>query len=122
MTAIKDFSEWLREELEVREWKPTDLARRAELDDGIISRALSGARMPSTQSLEKMANAFDMPVDLIFRIAGLLPPVTEQEEWAARMYRRLERLPPDLRDIAETLITALYEKENAMKKQSSRKK
>ena len=120
--AMIEFSDWLKAELERRKWKPTELARRAELDDGIISRALSGARVPSTKSLERIADALDVPVEEVFRQVGLLPPDEEEDQWVIRMSRRLERLPPELREIAEAMIKVLADRELAERERGHRKK
>lgn len=118
-----DFVTWVEEELRIREWSRADLSRKSGIATPQITRVLNREQNAGRLFCEGIARAFDLPIDVVFRNAGLLPPATEQEVWAAKMYARLERLPPDLRDIAETLITALYEKEkeNVMKKQRSKK-
>lgn len=72
---MKEFSEWLREKM--GDMRPTELAQKAELDDGIISRALSGSRIPSPRSLEKIARVLKVPLDVIYDAAGM--PVSHQK-------------------------------------------
>ena len=119
---MTEFSVWLKAELARRKWKPRELARRAELDDGIISRALSGARVPSTKSLERIADALDVPIEEVLRQVGILPPDEEEDQWVIRMSRRLERLPPEFREIAEAMIKVLADRETAEREHNHRKK
>lgn len=113
-----DFSEWLREELTKRDWKPTELARRADLDDGIISRALSGARVPSTKSLKKIADALDVPVTEILQQVDIIPPSEETElsRRAVALARRIEKLNPDFQELVESTINTLLQQSERQKR------
>ncbi len=63
---------------------PAELARKAGIDKGIISRILNRERRPSPESLEAIARALKLPSETVFRAAGLLPskvktdPLTEE--------------------------------------------
>lgn len=121
-----DFPAWLQNELDKRGWRPTELARRADLDDGIISRALSGARMPSNRSLEKISDALGIPIEEVFSRAGILPPsgMTEHDLWVNRMSRILLGLNSDLREMAEPLLNTLEQLQrdrDEQKKKGSKK-
>lgn len=87
-----DFSDWLQSTLDSKNMKPVQLARKANIDPGVISRILSRERRPSPETLEAIAHALQMPVDLIFEKAGILPPKTE--------------LTPNKRELMEKLKTA----------------
>ena len=71
--ATTDFSEWLGAQLESRHISPAELARKAGIDKGIISRILNRERRPSPESLEAIARALRLPSETVFRAAGLLP-------------------------------------------------
>ena len=71
--ATIDFSDWLFEELIKRGIKPAELARKAGLDKGIISRILNRERRPEPETLTSIARALRLPPEQIFRVAGLLP-------------------------------------------------
>lgn len=75
-----DFSEWLQTELDRREWRPTELAKKSEISDGAISRFLRGERKPDPESLVSIAKAFRLPPEQVFRAAGMLPPSVQLDE------------------------------------------
>lgn len=73
MARMIEFSEWLRNKM--GDMRATELAAKAGIDDGIISRALKGTRIPSPQSLEKIARVLRIPLDVIYNAAGV--PVSQ---------------------------------------------
>ena len=75
--ATTDFAEWLNTQLKIRDMSPAELSRKAGIDKGVISRALSRERKLSPDTLEAVARAFRLPLETVFRAAGLLP--AEQE-------------------------------------------
>lgn len=77
-----DFPEWLQSELDKRNWRPTDLAKRARLSDAAISRILRGSRNADTETLIAFADVFNISPITIFRAAGLLPPGGENINFA----------------------------------------
>lgn len=68
------FTNWLNAELEKREWNYSKLATKAKISKGTISHILSGRRNPGSDFCEKIARAFNIPPDEVYRRAGLLPP------------------------------------------------
>jgi transcriptional regulator with XRE-family HTH domain len=85
----------LQSELDQRGWSGNQLAVRAGIDRGIISRALNRERMPSPESLKSIAGAFGYPVERIYRAAGLLPPISESNAWKERIIHLAEQLPEE---------------------------
>lgn len=77
--ATTDFSEWLSAQLKNRNMSPAELARKAGIDKGIISRTLNRERKPSPESLEAIAHALKLPSEAVFRAAGLLPSGVEAD-------------------------------------------
>lgn len=74
--------------------RPTDLAAKTGLDNGIISRALSDARVPSTQSLVKIAEALRVPVETVYEAADI--PMSSKstddlDEEALYLVKQLDR-------------------------------
>lgn len=69
-----DFPSWLQAQLDERDWRATDLARRANMSNAAVSRFLRGERVPDPDSLKSIARAFKLPVDQVYRAAGILPP------------------------------------------------
>lgn len=74
------FSEWLANELEDREWTSADLSRNANISRGSISNIMSGIRQPGTDVCEAIARAFKISPEIVYRHAGLLPPVPKADE------------------------------------------
>jgi transcriptional regulator with XRE-family HTH domain len=77
------FAAWLEAELAQRRWSYQHLARKAGLSHSMLSRMRAGAA-PSWSACHALAGALDLPPELVFRQAGLLPPVpAEQSEYEA---------------------------------------
>src|SRR3990167_5968829 len=91
---MSEFSEWLNQELESRNLKPADLAKKANISQSTISMIVSGQRGPGTEFCLAIAEAFKLPPEDVFRRAGLLPhksePDAETRE-AAHLFRSEER-------------------------------
>ena len=68
------FVAWLTTQMEARGWTQADLARHAKLGRATINRVLTGDRNAGPAVCAGIARAFDMPVEEVYRIAGLLPP------------------------------------------------
>lgn len=115
------FADWLVRERVKRGWSQEQLAEKIGFSQAAVSRVESGETPATAKFANALAEAFDMGPTIVYSAAGLLPPVSEEDEWAARIYRRLERMPPQYRDIAETLIDALYQKEQSEKKEKNKR-
>lgn len=75
------FVDWLKEEMDKRQWKPADLAREADISDAALSRILSKRdRKPGDELCKKIALALGEPAGKVFRLAGLLPEGEEIPE------------------------------------------
>lgn len=100
----KNFPAWLQKQLDNRNWRPTDLAKKARLSDTAISRILRGQRKPDTDTLIAIAKAFHISPINIFREAGILPPGPEKEATFEDWKDILNELSPEdkneLREIA----------------------
>lgn len=72
---MKQFNEWLQDELRVRGLKPADLAKASGLVPSTISRILSGQTKPSDETYIKIARALGEPSEKMLRLVGRLPPV-----------------------------------------------
>ncbi len=103
MTKI-DFGEWLETELSRQNLTQSDLARRARLDKGIISRAINQKRLPGPDSLSAIAKGLRLPPKVVFKAAGLLPAEQETdagfEEWTYMLNQLSERDREELLQIA----------------------
>lgn len=111
---------WLLQEMGKREWSQADLARYAELNRAVINKLLNGRpSTPRPATLEAIARAFKMPVERVYRIAGLLPEVTESEEFIEEALHNLNQIKdPKRKTTALTLIKALIAEEQSGKSDS----
>jgi len=72
------FNDWLLSQLNERGWSQADLARATQITTSAISKYMQG-RIPNEEALRKIARAFRLPPEDVFRKAGILPPATEED-------------------------------------------
>ena len=77
--TTNDFAEWLENALVIHNLTASELARRAGVDKGVISRLINKERAPSPETLSSIAAALKLPPEILFRAAGLLPPEPETD-------------------------------------------
>lgn len=70
---MKEFTVWLIAEINSRGWLPAELAKRAGLTQGGLSRILNGERKPGPEACVGIARALGLSPECVFRKAGLLP-------------------------------------------------
>jgi transcriptional regulator with XRE-family HTH domain len=121
---MANFSNWLESELKQRNMTPAELARASGKAAAVISRVLNGERSAAPDTLEAIARALKLPPETVFRAAGLLPPVSEDEakfeDWKYLLEGLNERDLNLLRDLAEKMA-AENEKERALKSLNPRR-
>ena len=115
-----EFRDWLQGELNRREWRATDLARKADIDNGMISRILSGAREPSVKTLEKIADAFSLPVDEVMQRANILPPKSERSQLENELLHNFDQLDEDGKAHVITIVRALADSNAKGRKKNHR--
>jgi transcriptional regulator with XRE-family HTH domain len=71
-----DFADWLQTEMLQRGLKQADLAREAKINQPTLSRILTRERKPGPEVCTALAKALDIPPDVVFLRAGLLPEVS----------------------------------------------
>ena len=95
MTSRKNFSEWMQNERQERDWSQADLARYAGISRAIVNKIENGANTPSPETITSIARALGVPLTLAFRKAGLLPPElpndAELNDWKEILARLTER-------------------------------
>lgn len=74
------FSEWLQSEMDKRGWSQSDLARYAELNRAVINKLLNGKSHPQPATLEAISRALRIPLETIYRAAGLLPANADSDD------------------------------------------
>ncbi len=78
------FIEWLQSELDARDWKQSDLARRSGIGTGYLSQIMNGVRNPGAPTLRSIARAFGIRDVEVLRRAGLADPETSRDEPRAK--------------------------------------
>ncbi|MCI0441730.1 helix-turn-helix transcriptional regulator [bacterium] len=94
---MADFSQWLIEQLERRNWKPAELARRADIDTGLLSRLLNRERMPGPTTCNAIAEALQLPPQSVFHAAGLIPSPPDYDETIEEIKYLSEKVPIEKR-------------------------
>jgi transcriptional regulator with XRE-family HTH domain len=97
------FDEWLLNKLKEMNWSQADLARASGLTRSVISKYMSG-RIPDESALRKIAKAFKIPTETVFRAAGILPPKSQPSERISNIEALIDELSDD--DYAELLEIA----------------
>jgi len=119
MASIMDtFGEWLIGELKQRDISQSKLARLSGLSEGTISNIISGTRGRGPDSLEAIARALKLPVDFVYRRAGLLPEEPDADPWVDEMTHKLKMIAPGMRGFATTVINSLVEGKETEKRRT----
>src|SRR5579883_1313341 len=87
------FAEWFNAQLQKRGWTQGKLitysgnTKEERLSSAAVSRYSTGKMLPDAASCQKIARAFDVPVELVLRKAGLIDNISSQNEpdWLQRV-------------------------------------
>ena len=110
MSSMKDidFPKWLEKQRKTKGWSQSDLARTAGISRQVVSDYEGYKRKYFDEDiLKKIARAFKLPAELVFRAAGLLDAEPDTDEWVEQMNHKINLLPHSARPIAEKLLDAL---------------
>jgi len=103
------FADWLNYEMARKGWTQAELARKSKLSRQAINYYLGGkSKQPDEFALQKLAEAFQVPIEDAYRAAGI--PVTEskQDRWVGRMESKLAQITDeDDRRTVEGMIDLL---------------
>jgi transcriptional regulator with XRE-family HTH domain len=85
------FAGWLKQQLHQREWTQGKLiiqsgnTKEERLSSAAVSRYSTGKMLPDAASCQKIARAFDLPVELVLQKAGLIDtPFSDASDWLQR--------------------------------------
>jgi transcriptional regulator with XRE-family HTH domain len=67
------FGTWLDRELQQKGWSQSEAARRGEMSSQMINAIINGQANPGLESCQGIARAFKLPLEDVFRLAGILP-------------------------------------------------
>jgi transcriptional regulator with XRE-family HTH domain len=110
------FNDWLLSQLNQAQWSQADLARASGLTTAAISKYMGG-RIPDKVALRKIAKAFKLPPETVFRAAGALPSIVE-DPWVSEMEYKISQLTGMRREMAEQLLNSLLDQQAREEKSS----
>jgi transcriptional regulator with XRE-family HTH domain len=117
MTSI-DFPDWLQAQLDDRGMTAYKLSKLSGKDQGVISRILSRERNPESDTLIAIAKGLKLPVEVVLRAAGILPPppgpLSEEQQAVIHAVGQVSDVKI-LRMISAMLDQALEEKDRDRK-------
>ena len=102
----KSFSQWLLDEITERRLSYVEVAKRGGISHARISQVIGG-EPPGKRFCRGIAKAFDLPVEDIFRRAGILPPIPDLDANAEAMLHLFRNLPESEQDRVLTIMRAL---------------
>jgi transcriptional regulator with XRE-family HTH domain len=112
MILDNKFSDWLQSELDKRQWSQAELAYSAGISRAVINKLLNKKTYPQPDTLQAIARALKIPVESIYRVAGLLPEESETEAFTAEIVHKLQLIKnPKRRKTALRLLEALIAEE-----------
>jgi transcriptional regulator with XRE-family HTH domain len=111
------FAEWLQAEIDKRGWSQSDCARASDLNRAVINKLLNEKCKPQPVTLMAIARGFKMPVETIYRAAGLLPPSRDGEDTTQELLHLFESIQnPQRKATAIMLLKAIVaEEENELR-------
>lgn len=92
---MTSFGEWIVQTCEGRGWNTAELARRAGMNQSVLSRIINGGRNPGERTCTAIANALGIPAEEVFRRAGLLRSSNDDSVEVARIVHGISQLPPE---------------------------
>ncbi len=98
----------MQRELDRREWRQADLARRINASTGAVSQWVTGVRVPSPESCDRLADVLGADLDHVLALAGHRPAALLYEPDAERAaiiaaVRRVD-LTPERVAVLRTLL------------------
>jgi len=78
----------------------------------VVNKLLNRKTYPQPDTLQAIARAFKLPIETVYRAAGLLPPETEAETFEAEVIHNLRLIKsPQRRNTAIKILKALIDEE-----------
>lgn len=111
---MENFGDWLLEQLKKKNISQSELARIAGLSKGTISNLINGTKGSGEESLIAVAQALNLPHDLVFEKAGKFPPKPELSPIKRALLHVAEGLPDSDVELAISILEqrAEYYKKN----------
>ena len=118
----EDFVTWLNRELDERGWSRSEAARRGEFSPSMLDKVIGGFANPGLDFCRGIARAFNMPLEDVFRRAGILPELVELPDEAKSWGGRLQYLTEEDRRLAVELMDDVLKFAEARPQYQTRRK
>ena len=116
------FAEWLQMEMDKHGWSQSDCARACDLNRAVINKLLNGRSKPQPFTLVAIARGFKIPVETVYRAAGLLPPSNDDETTLELIHIFNSIQSPQRKTTAIMLLKALIAEEENEQRRDGRGK
>jgi len=117
------FAEWLQIEIDKRGWSQSDCARAGDLNRAVINKLLNGKCKPQPATLIAIARGFKIPVETVYRAAGLLPSSNDGDETTQELIHIFHSLQsPQRKATALMLLKALVAEEENQQRRDGKAK
>ncbi len=83
---------WLNEKLEYNGWSIRHLAKRLGISHTHAGRIVNGDVKPNAEVCMSIAKVFGEPAEAIFRLADMLPPVSDEDAEIQALLEQWRRL------------------------------
>jgi len=101
------FPDWLESELRRQGLIPAQLAQKIGKPNATITRILNSERRPKAETLNKIADALDLPRIDVYKAAGLIVEENYESEIVSRISFRIKKLSPEHQKIVDAFIDTL---------------
>ena len=109
----ENFIDWLRKEIQNRNWSQAEFARQSKLSPAQITRLLNGERGVGESALNAIARAFKLPADLVFEKAGKLPAKSDLSPKKREFLHMLEQVDDATAQIGIDVLKATWERKKS---------
>lgn len=79
MKNSESFAKWLNAELDKRNLSRSEAARRGGISPSMFDKVIGGFAKPGVDFCRGVAKTFRVPLEEVYRRAGLLPPITDED-------------------------------------------
>ena len=100
----EDFVPWINQQLDERGWSRSEAARRGEFSPSMLDKVIGGFAQPGLDFCRGIARAFNMPLEDVFRRAGILAELVELPDEAKGWGERLMYLTAEDRAAAVAMM------------------
>jgi integrase len=112
MNSVNELVAFIKNELEKRNWTNADLARNCGISQAQISRILNKGYQPGLDFFNSVADVFNYPKEIVFRLAGILPNESEKDIYQKRILNLLEQLDENEKHLVFDFIQMLTNRRN----------